>query len=80
MVPIYKSPNAQPLNNKSKVWELKRYDHVYATKELNLIKDTIKFVDELKLRYPNKKSFRSHINSTVSIITRIKEFNNECHY
>ena len=42
---------------------------MYVTKELNFIKDTIKFVDELKLRYPNKNSFKSHLNATVSIIS-----------
>ena len=75
-VPLYKSPNAQPLSNKSittylnqfkkvyehftdkdvpvklkneliKILQLKTYDHMYVTKELNFIKDTIKFVDEL---------------------------------
>ena len=105
-VPLYKSPNAQPLTNKSietylsqfkkvyqhftdkdvqvklkneltKVLELKKYDHVYVTKELKFVKDTIKFVDELKLRYPNKNSFKSHLNSVVSIISRMKEFNKE---
>ncbi len=50
---------------------------MYVTKELNLIKDTIKFVDELKLRYPNKNSLKSHLNSVVSVISRIKEFNKE---
>ena len=61
----------------TKVLELKNYNHVYVTKELNFIKDTIKFVDELKLRYNNKNSFKSHLNATVSIISRIKEFNKE---
>jgi len=94
-VPLYKSPNAQPLNIKSietylnqfkkvyehftnknvpaklkneliKVLELKKYDHAYVTKELNFIKDTIKFINELKLRYPNKNSYKSHLNSIVS--------------
>lgn len=105
-VPLYKSPNAQPLSNKSittylnqfkkvyehftdkdvpvklkneliKILQLKTYDHMYVTKELNFIKDTIKFVDELKLRYPNKNSFKSHLNATVSIISRIQEFDKE---
>ena len=61
----------------TKVLELKNYNHVYVTKELNFIKDTIKFVDELKLRYNNKNSFKSHLNATVSIISRIKEFDKE---
>ncbi len=30
---------------------IKNYDHVFVTKELLFIKDTIKFVEELKLGY-----------------------------
>ncbi len=56
-----------------KVLQFKKYDHVYVTKELKFIKDTIKFIDKLKLRYPNKNSLKSHLNSTVSMIGRIKE-------
>ena len=55
------------------VLQLKPYDNKYVTKQLDFIKDTIKFIDELKLRYPNKNSYKSHLNSTVSIIGRIKE-------
>ena len=33
----------------------------------------IKFIDELKLRYPNKNSYKSHLNSVVAIIGWIKE-------
>ena len=40
---------------------------------MNFVNDTIKFIDELKLRYPNKNSYKSHLNSVVSIIGRIKE-------
>ncbi len=36
--------------------QLKKYGHVYVTKELKFIYDAIKFMDELKLRYPNKNS------------------------
>ena len=38
----------------TKVLQLKKYDSKYVTKELKFINDTIKFIDELKLRYPNK--------------------------
>ena len=48
---------------------------MYVTKELNFISDTIKFINELKSRYPNKNSYKSHLNSIVAIISRIKEFN-----
>ena len=45
------------LNNElTKVLQLKQYDHVYVTKHFDFLKDTIKFIDELKLRYPNKNS------------------------
>ena len=50
---------------------------MYVTKELDFIKDTTKFIDELKIRYPNKNTYKSHFNSTVSIISRIKEFDKE---
>ena len=46
---------------------------MYVTKELDFINDTIKFVEELKLRYPNKNTMKSHLNSIVAIIGRIKE-------
>ena len=55
--------------------KLKQYNHVYVTNELKFIKDTIKFIDELKLRYPNQNSYKSHLNSIVSIIGRLKEMN-----
>ena len=48
------------------------------TKELKFINDTIKFIDELKLRYPNKNTMKSHLNSIVAIIGRIKEMNDKC--
>ena len=50
---------------------------MYVTKELNFIKDTIKFINESKLRYPNKNSYKRHLNSIVAIISRIKEFSKE---
>jgi hypothetical protein len=50
---------------------------VYVTKELDFIKDTTKFIDGLKIKYPNKNSYKIHFNSTVSIISRIKEFDKE---
>ncbi len=59
------------------ILQLKKYDHVYLTKELKFIINTIKFIDELKLRYPNKNSYNSHLNSTVSTIDRTKEMNKE---
>jgi hypothetical protein len=62
-------------NELIKVLQLKKYDNKYVTKELKFINDTIKFVDELKLRYPNKNSFKSSLNSVVAIIGRIKEMN-----
>ena len=40
------------LEEKIKVLQLKKYNHVYATNELKFIKDTIELIDELKLRYP----------------------------
>ena len=55
------------------VLQLKKYDNKYITKELDFINDTIKFVEELKLRYPNKNTMKSHLNSIVAIIGRIKE-------
>ena len=64
-------------NELTKVLQLKKYDNNYVTKELKFINDTIKFVDELKLRYPNKNSYKSHLNSIVAIIGRIKEMNRE---
>jgi hypothetical protein len=50
---------------------------VYLTNEFKFIKDTFKFIDELKLRYLNINYLKSHLNSTVSIIGRIKEMNKE---
>ena len=64
-------------NELIKVLQLKKYDNKYVTKELDFIKDTIKFINELKLRYPNKNSYKSHLNSIVAIISRIKEMNKE---
>ena len=61
----------------TKVLQLKNYDNKYVTKELKFINDTIKFVEELKLRYPNKNTMKSHLNSIVAIIGRIKEMNKE---
>ena len=61
----------------TKVLQLKTYDYKYVTKELNFIKDTIKFVDGLKLRYPNQNTMKSHLNSIVAIIGRIKEMDRE---
>ena len=61
----------------TKVLQLKKYDDKYVTKELKFINNTIKFVDELKLRYPNKNSMKSSLNSVVAIIGRIKEMNKE---
>ncbi len=46
-------------------------------KKSDLITDTIKLIDELKIRYHNKNSLKSHLNSTVPIISRIKEFDKE---
>ena len=43
--------------------------------EIKFIDDTINFLDELKLRYPNQNSFKSNLNSIVAIIGRIKEMN-----
>ena len=40
---------------------------MYVTKELDFINDTIKFVEELKLRYPNKNTMKSHLNSISSL-------------
>jgi len=60
----------------TKVLQLKKYDNKYVTKELKFISDTIKFINELKLRYTNKNSYKSHLNSIVAIIGRIKEMNN----
>lgn len=60
----------------TKVLQLKKYDNKYVTKELKFISDTIKFINELKLRYPNPNSYKSHLNSIVAIIGRIKEMNN----
>jgi hypothetical protein len=59
----------------TKVLQLKNYDNEYVTKELKFINDTIKFVEELKLRYPNKNTMKSHLNSIIAIIGRIKEMN-----
>ncbi len=50
---------------------------MYVTKELDFIKDTTKFINGLKLRYPNNNTCKSHFNSIVSIISRIKEFDKE---
>ncbi len=49
---------------------------MYVTKESDFIQDSIKFIDGLKVRYP-KNSYESHFNSTVSIISTIKEFDKE---
>jgi len=62
-------------NELTKVLQLKKYESKYVTKELNFI--TIKFINELKLRYPNNNSYKSHLNSIVAIISRIKELNKE---
>jgi hypothetical protein len=64
-------------NELIKVLQLKNYNNVYVTKELDFIKDTTKFIDGLKIKYPNKNTYKSHFNSTVSIIRRIKEFDKE---
>ena len=64
-------------NELTKVLQLKKYESKYVTKELNFIRDTIKFINELKLRYPNPNSYKSHLNSIVAIIGRIKEMNKE---
>ncbi len=60
-------------NELIKVLQIKTYDNKYVTKELKFINDTIKFVDELKSRYPNKNSMKSSLNSVVAIIGRIKK-------
>jgi hypothetical protein len=64
-------------NELIKVLQLKNYNHVYVTKELDFIKDTTKFINGFKTKYPNKNSYKSHFNSTVSISSRIKEFDEE---
>jgi hypothetical protein len=64
-------------NELIKVLQLKYYNNVYETKVLNFIKDTTKFIDGLKIKYQNKNTYKSHFNSTVSIISRIKEFDKE---
>jgi hypothetical protein len=40
-----------------------------------VIKDTIQFVDELKLLYPKKNSYKSLLNSISDTIGRIKKMN-----
>ncbi len=50
---------------------------MYVTKELDFIKYATKFIDGLKIKYPDKNTYKSHFNSIVSIISRIKEFDKE---
>ncbi len=44
---------------------------MYVTKELKFINDTIKFMDELKLRYPNK--ILAPINTGLAKVIVLKE-------
>ncbi len=50
---------------------------MYVTRTLKFIKDTIEFMDDLILRWTNENYLKSHLNNTVSMLSRIKEFDGE---
>ncbi len=63
-------------NELIKVIQLNNNNNVYVTKELDFIKDTAKFIDRLKINILIRILIKS-LNSIVSIISRIKEFDKE---
>lgn len=75
---IKKDFNDKLKNELIKVLENKAYNKKYILSEVTpMIKNTVELVKKIKERYPSPNSQKVVLNSIVSIISRIEEFNKE---